>query len=154
MNKNNISDYPVTLSLRAAWGDMDAFGHVNNTQFFRYFESARIAYFETCCFIGPGNKSHVAPILAREDCKFIRPLYYPDNILAGARVISVSEDRFRMQYCLLSEKHQTTAAIGTGDIVTFDYREKRKEPVPESWLRAISQTEQKSLAELTELAEE
>jgi acyl-CoA thioester hydrolase len=33
-----------TLAVR--WGDMDAFGHVNNAAFFTYCESARISYFE------------------------------------------------------------------------------------------------------------
>ena len=46
--------YPVTLALRVAWGDMDAFQHVNNTVYFRYFESARIAYREWFgVYLGP-----------------------------------------------------------------------------------------------------
>ncbi|MDB5949239.1 MAG: acyl-CoA thioesterase, partial [Massilia sp.] len=28
------------------WGDMDAMGHVNNTVYFRYFEQARISWFD------------------------------------------------------------------------------------------------------------
>ena len=39
-------EYPVVLSQDIIWGDMDAFGHVNNTVYFRYFEDARIAYFD------------------------------------------------------------------------------------------------------------
>lgn len=37
---------PVVIETPVAWGEMDAFRHVNNTAYFRYFESARIAYFE------------------------------------------------------------------------------------------------------------
>ena len=36
-------EYPVIIELPVAWGDMDAFAHVNNTAYFKYFESARIA---------------------------------------------------------------------------------------------------------------
>lgn len=39
-----LSVYPVILEQTVAWGDMDAFGHVNNVQYYRYIESARIAY--------------------------------------------------------------------------------------------------------------
>jgi len=39
-------EYPVVLSQDIIWGDMDAFGHINNTVYFRYFEDARIAYFD------------------------------------------------------------------------------------------------------------
>ena len=38
--------YPVIVDDIVRWGDMDAFGHVNNTVYFRYFEQARIGYFE------------------------------------------------------------------------------------------------------------
>ena len=40
-----IRAYPVTIEFPIAWGDMDAFQHVNNVMYLRYFESARIAYF-------------------------------------------------------------------------------------------------------------
>jgi len=37
---------PVVIETPVAWGQMDAFRHLNNTAYFRFFESARIAYFE------------------------------------------------------------------------------------------------------------
>lgn len=39
------TDFNHWLTLPILWGDMDALQHVNNVQFFRYLESARIAYF-------------------------------------------------------------------------------------------------------------
>ncbi|MFO0573679.1 MAG: thioesterase family protein [Polyangia bacterium] len=36
----------VSLRIVVAWGDMDALGHVNNTVYLRWFESARIAWWE------------------------------------------------------------------------------------------------------------
>jgi acyl-CoA thioester hydrolase len=44
--KELISTYPVIIEIPLAWGDMDAFQHVNNVVYFKHFESARIAYFE------------------------------------------------------------------------------------------------------------
>ena len=41
-----MDGYPVALEVPVAWGDVDAFGHVNNTIYFRWFESARMAHFE------------------------------------------------------------------------------------------------------------
>ena len=38
--------YPVVLTQDLVWSDMDAFKHVNNAVYFRFFENARIAYFE------------------------------------------------------------------------------------------------------------
>jgi acyl-CoA thioester hydrolase len=44
--KELISTYPVVIEIPIAWGDMDAFQHVNNKVYFKHFESARILYFE------------------------------------------------------------------------------------------------------------
>ena len=31
-----LADYPIVFEQRVAWGDMDAFGHVNNVIYYRY----------------------------------------------------------------------------------------------------------------------
>jgi methylphosphotriester-DNA--protein-cysteine methyltransferase len=35
----------VSISIPVAWGDMDAYQHVNNAMYARWIESARIAFF-------------------------------------------------------------------------------------------------------------
>ena len=35
--------FPVVIELPVQWGEMDAFGHVNNVVYLRWFESGRIA---------------------------------------------------------------------------------------------------------------
>ncbi len=46
MTEERLEGFPVVVEIPVLWGDMDAFQHVNNVTYFRYFESARIAYFE------------------------------------------------------------------------------------------------------------
>ena len=43
---NALQDYPVIYEQQVAWGDMDAFGHVNNVIYYRYIESARVCYLD------------------------------------------------------------------------------------------------------------
>ena len=40
-----LSSYPHVLVLPVLWADMDAFQHVNNTAYLKWFESSRIAFF-------------------------------------------------------------------------------------------------------------
>jgi acyl-CoA thioester hydrolase len=58
-------------------------------------------------------------------------LSYPDKVLIGAKVVSIEEDRFIMNYLVVSTKHQKVAAEGDGVLVTFNYREGKKVTVPE-----------------------
>ena len=118
--------YPVTRDIPVAWGDMDAFGHVNNTVYFRYFETARIALLEHMKFSDPSINEGVGPILASTDCRFRLPLTYPDTVTAAAWIQEVTEDAFIMGYAVFSHHHDRVAAEGSGRIVAFDYGSGRK----------------------------
>ncbi|MFB6285207.1 MAG: acyl-CoA thioesterase [Candidatus Bipolaricaulia bacterium] len=128
---NRLQDFPVLVQLPVVWGEMDAFGHVNNTVFFRYFETARLAYFERIAFGESSQPSDVGPILASTSCRFRRPLTYPDTIHVGARVSEVEDDRFTMAYEIYSEAHDDIAAKGEGVIVAYDYANRQKAPLPD-----------------------
>jgi len=93
---------------------MDAFGHLNNIVYFRYFETARIHYFERCGFMATYEEDRIGAILHSTSCRFRRPLHFPDTVLAGARVTDLGEDRFTMGYRVASVAEEVGAAEGTG----------------------------------------
>src|SRR5919197_1260843 len=132
---------PVVIETPVAWGEMDAFRHLNNTAYFRYFESARIAYFERLGLLEYMDATGVGPILASTSCRFKIPLTYPDKVSVGARVSTVGDDRFTMEYYVVSHNHRRVAAEGIGLIVTFDYKENKKTPIPCELRRRIEELE-------------
>lgn len=129
-----MDGYNVVVETPIAWGDMDAFGHVNNTVFFRFFESARIAYLDRINF--RGDKSSPGPILAATHCRFRKPLIYPDDVRIGARVVEVSGDRFTMEYRIIDGRGDV-AAEGGGVVVAYDYAAGAKASIPEAVRAAI-----------------
>jgi acyl-CoA thioester hydrolase len=129
--KELISTYPVLIEIPIAWGDMDAFRHVNNTVYFKHFECARISYFEKIDFLEIMNKTGIGPILASTQCKFKMPLTYPDIVTVGAKVDAIEKDRFTMKYAVISNKFNKLAALGEGVLVTFDYQNNRKALIPD-----------------------
>jgi len=104
--EESIRDYPVKIEIPIAWGDMDAFQHVNNIMYFKYFESARISYFEKIKFLEVMENTGVGPILASTQCRYKLPLTYPDRVAVGAKVDSLEKDRFTMKYAVFSLRHQ------------------------------------------------
>lgn len=131
-----LRPFPVVVEIPVQWGEMDFFRHVNNTVFFRYFESARIAYLDAIGFREEETRGGVGPILASTHCRFRRPLTYPDTVLVGARTTAVGADRFTMEYRLVSRAQGEVAAEGGGVLVSYDYAAGRKAPLPEP-VRAI-----------------
>jgi acyl-CoA thioester hydrolase len=129
--KELLLDYPITIEIPVVWGEMDAFQHVNNIVYFRYFESARISYFEKLDYMTFIEENGIGPILASTQCSFKIPLTYPDRVTVGAKVESIGDERFTMKYVVVSHNHKKIAALGEGVIVSFNYRENKKTKIPD-----------------------
>lgn len=134
-------EFPVIIELPIAWGEMDSMGHVNNIVYFRYFESARLAYFERVGFLSEMKRSGVGPILASTRCDFRQPLTYPDRIWVGTSAGELGDDRFLMRYRIVSESLERVAAEGDGLIVAYDYRGLKRASLPEAVRTSIESLE-------------
>lgn len=137
MDHKHLENYPVVIEIPIAWGDMDAFQHVNNVAYFRYFESARILYSEKLGLHKYKDETGIGPILGSTSCKYRLPLTYPDTVSVGAKVIDIAQDRFTMQYMVVSHKHQKIAAEGDGVVVMYNYNEGKKTAIPEEIRKRI-----------------
>jgi acyl-CoA thioester hydrolase len=136
-----LSGFPVIIDIPVAWGDMDAFQHVNNVAYFRYFESARIMYSEKLGLHQYKEETGIGPILGSTSCKYRLPLTYPDTISVGAKITDIGPDRFTMQYAVLSHRHMKIAAEGDGVVVMYDYRIGKKTALPEELRKRIEAME-------------
>ena len=128
---NLLEDYTFSIEMTVEWGDMDALQHVNNVEYFKYFQKARIAYFEKNNSDNLFTESRISTILASTQCKFIYPLKYPDTIVIGARVDSIANEYFTMKYAVISKNNHRLVAVGDAKVVMFDYEKNKKASIPE-----------------------
>ncbi|MCG8668151.1 MAG: acyl-CoA thioesterase [Pseudomonadales bacterium] len=129
--------FPIVLTQPLIWGDMDAYDHINNTVYFRYFEDARIAYFEKIGVNEHKRETNLGPILASTSCNFRLPLQYPDQIHIVATIEDLKEKRFTMKYKVYSQSHDALAAEGEGLVVFYDYNQQKSCPIPEAIVERI-----------------
>ena len=141
MDNKLLEGYPVLIGIPVAWGDMDAFQHVNNVAYFRYFESARILYSDKLGLHKLKDETGIGPILGSTSCKYRLPLTYPDTVSVGAKITDTAKDRFTMQYVVFSHKHQKIAAEGDGVVVMYNYNEGKKAAIPEELRERIRRME-------------
>ena len=137
-----LKDFTVVVDLNIEWGDMDALRHVNNIEYFKYFQVARIAYFEKIASDGVLREKRIPLILASTQCKFIYPLAYPDSISVGVRVDAMADQYFTMKYAVASHQHQRLAAIGDAKVVMFDYVNNKKTSIPNEIRKTIIDLEE------------
>ena len=132
-----IKGFNVVERIPVLWGDMDAFGHVNNTRFIRWFETARIAHFQQVG-IKTTEAVGVAPILAHVSCDYLAPVEFPAEILAGARFTKVGYTSLHLEYVVtIADNPDQPVARGTGVIVMYDYDTAQKVPVPDDLKQRI-----------------
>ncbi len=122
--------FPVSLNIEVAWGDMDAFGHVNNTIYFRYFESTRIAYMRTVedRVIEPVD---FHPVVASARCDYLFPVVFPDTLTGHGRVSRLGNSSFTMEYELTSRAQGITVAKGEATIVNIDLQTGKSQTIPQ-----------------------
>ena len=132
-----LSDYPIVHIQPVAWGDMDAFGHVNNVLYYRYMESARIRYMDELNIF----QHDVYTVVASNQCKYIRPVFYPDQLKIGARVEEMRNSALRMSYLLWSEQQQAIGALGEAVMVCMDKENMLKLPIPEIIRQKVTKIE-------------
>jgi acyl-CoA thioester hydrolase len=131
------NDSPPIFEQPVAWGDMDALGHVNNAVYFRYMESARVAFLIWLGVDRLRMSSGVGVILHSAQARFRRPIVYPDRLHISSRVTAVSDDRFTLEHELRSAALNDVAAIGHGVIVSYDYAKATKAPMPLEWAQRL-----------------
>jgi acyl-CoA thioester hydrolase len=139
MDLSLLSGWPVVIEQAVAWGEMDSYGHVNNIVYFRYFENARLEFFRRLGWPVGGRPTGIGPILASTQCRFRKQLMWPDRVAIGARISQIGHDRFTLEHHIISEKLNALVADGSGLIVTYDYANERKAPVPEEIRRKIAE---------------
>jgi acyl-CoA thioester hydrolase len=144
-----LKDFTFVVDLNIEWGDMDALQHVNNIEYFKYFQVARIAYFEKIDSESVMGETRISSILASTQCKFIYPLAYPDSVSVGVRVDAMAGQYFTMKYAVVSQKHQRLAAIGDAKVVMFDYVNNKKVSIPNEIRKTIIDLE-KSVDEIVD----
>jgi acyl-CoA thioester hydrolase len=125
------SGWPFTLEQSVLWGEMDAFQHINNLAYFRYFENARIAFMASLGWQEIERETGVGFILASVQARFRLPLSWPDTIVVTARPVDIREDRFTLQHAVISHRRAAVATEGEGILVTFDYGRGMKVPIPD-----------------------
>jgi acyl-CoA thioester hydrolase len=117
------------------WGDMDAMGHVNNTIYFRYFETARLEWLFKVG--GPPDPTGFGPVIVNAFCNFIRQLEFPGDVLAKHYVANPGRSSFDTFITL--ERTDNTGVIyaeGGSKTVWTDFKAQKSAPMPE-WLRAL-----------------
>ena len=137
MSDPKPEDFRHFIPMAVRWGDVDVLGHVNNVQYFRYGESARVAYFEALEQEDPRFWKDYGIILANIGCDFLSQLRYPAELRIGTRVTRLGRSSIGMMSAVFHG--DLLAAVLRSTVAWFDYTAQKTLPVPahvRTWVRS------------------
>jgi acyl-CoA thioester hydrolase len=118
------------------WADNDAYGHVNNTVYYQWFDSAVNAL-----LVSEGLLDIVAgdPIclVVGTSCDYFTPLSFPGEVEVGLAVVELGRSSVRYQLGVFAKGADQAAAAGSFVHVAVSRAERRPVPWPAEWRQVL-----------------
>jgi acyl-CoA thioester hydrolase len=132
-----LHDYPHRLAIPTRWNDNDVYGHVNNVEYYAFFDTVINAW-----LIREGgldiHEGAVIGLCAESHCAFRAPLTFPETVEAGLRVGHLGRSSVRYEIGLFGEGHADPAATGWFVHVFVDRAERRPVDIPPTLRAALA----------------
>lgn len=119
-----------TSHMKVRWGDMDAFGHVNNTVYFRYMEQTRIEWLEAIAtdMVADGQ----GPVIVNAQCTFLRQLKYPADIEIRMHALQPGRSSVETTYEIRRvDQPEILYAEGAAKIVWVNFQQEKSVALPD-----------------------
>jgi acyl-CoA thioester hydrolase len=133
---NDRDGYRHFLPLTTRWKDNDIYGHVNNVEYYSYFDTVINSY-----LIREGGLDiHQGPMIglcAESHCRFLCELVFPETIDAGLRVEHLGNSSVRYGIGLFREGRDAPAAEGWFVHVFVDRGTRRSVSLPSPLRQAL-----------------
>ncbi|MBD0354659.1 MAG: acyl-CoA thioesterase [Rubrobacteraceae bacterium] len=122
--------YRHFLEIPTRWMDNDVYGHVNNVIYYSYFDTVVNGY-----LISSGSldieRSPIIGLVVETQCRFFKPIVFPDTVHAGLRVARLGNSSVRYEIGLFRNDESSAAAQGHFVYVYVDRETRRPAGLPQ-----------------------
>lgn len=125
----------ATINIPLRWGDMDAYGHANNTVYFRFFEEARIVWLASL-ELGAAEEP-TGPVIIKTSATFLKELNHPATVEVKTFADKAGNTSLDTYHLLTDADTGEVYAEGYAKIVWFDRKTRKSAPLPDR-LRALA----------------
>jgi acyl-CoA thioester hydrolase len=123
------ADYPYFLAITTRWKDNDVYGHVNNVEYYSFFDTVINEY-----LIRSGaldiHRGNVIGLCVESQCTFKQSLAFPDLVDAGLRVAQIGTSSVHYEIGLFRSSSEEPAAVGRFVQVFVGRYDRRPVPIP------------------------
>ena len=128
------SDFKYFQTIPTRWMDNDVYGHVNNVNYYSYFDTVVNQRLVEKGFLHIDD-SPVIGLVVETSCSYFIPVAFPDVVHAGLRVVHLGISSVRYEVGIFKNDILEVCAAGYFVHVYVDRFKYRPAPLPEA-LRA------------------
>jgi acyl-CoA thioester hydrolase len=132
----SLGDYAHRRAITTRWKDNDVYGHVNNVEYYSFFDTVINAWLVEQGGLDPEH-GEVIGLCAESHCTFHAPLAFPETVQAGLRVARLGRSSVRYEIGLFRDGDETAAATGWFVHVFVDRAQRRAADIPERLRAAL-----------------
>jgi len=118
------------------WADNDAYGHVNNTIFYQWFDSAVNGWLVERGLLDIQAGDPIA-LVVETRCSYFAPLEFPQDVEVGLAVAEIGRSSVRYRLGVFGDGGAEPAAQGEFVHVMVDRTSRRSVEMPENWRKAL-----------------
>lgn len=130
------AQYPAYTQISTRWSDNDIYGHVNNSVYYFWFDTAVNEYLIKAGALDI-HAGAVIGLVVETGCAYFAPTAFPDTIHAGVRVDHIGTSSVRYAVGLFANHEDAAAAAGHFTHVYVDRDTRRPVPLPQDLRTAL-----------------
>ena len=130
------SAFKVWRRFTTRWGDNDAYGHVNNTIFYQWFDSAVNGWLVERRLLDIQAGDPIA-LVAETRCAYFAPLEFPQEVEVGLAVAQLGRSSVHYQIGVFAKDADQAAAQGEFVHVLVDRATRQPVDIPSDWRSAL-----------------
>ena len=131
------SEFTVWRRFATRWADNDAYGHVNNTIFYQWFDSAVNAWLIEQGMLDIERGDPIA-LVVETRCSYAAPLAFPQDVEVGLAVSDLGRSSVRYRIGVFAVGAERAAAQGEFVHVAVDRRSRSSVPWPDVWREKLN----------------
>ncbi len=128
----NRAEFKVWRRVTTRWADNDAYGHVNNTVYYEWFDSAVNAWMVGQGMLDIANGDPIA-LVVETRCTYATALAFPVDVDVGLAVVQLGRSSIRYRIGVFAAGADSAAAEGEFVHVVVDRASRKPVEIPSGW---------------------
>ena len=130
------ADFRIWRTFATRWRDNDAYGHVNNSVYYEWFDSAVNAWLVERGLLDIAAGDHIA-LVVETRCTYAAPLAFPQPVEVGLALAELGRSSVRYRLGVFAQGADSAAAHGEFVHVLVDRATRTPVAIPADWRAAL-----------------